>query len=121
MPIAPWSSFLNTSAFPRVRMVCRRLVSSPAHAKARGADIYIGCLSSLHAVCPKGKYLAFVSSIAESADPTHELDYALRLIEPIEERFMYVSPIYEPNEPGTRSKVFISKSYDASRSLFCTI
>eukprot|EP00708_Paratrimastix_pyriformis_P002859 GAFH01001617.1.p2 GENE.GAFH01001617.1~~GAFH01001617.1.p2 ORF type:complete len:500 (-),score=184.12 GAFH01001617.1:21-1409(-) len=80
----------------------------------RQNDVYVSVLSSVHAVCPKGKYLAFVSTTAETSDPTHELDSALRLLEPIEERFVYVTPMFVPNEPGTASKVFISKSYDSS-------
>lgn len=73
-------------------------------------------VSSAHNVCPKGYYIAIVSTIAESNANHHlELQPGLERLGKIEEQFMGPPiPIYEPLEDGTKDNIFISKSYDAS-------
>lgn len=80
------------------------------------ADIYIAMVSSAHNVCPKGYYIAIVSTIAESNANHHlELQPGLERLGRIEEQFMGPPiPIYEPIEDGSKDNIFISKSYDAS-------
>jgi Rab GDP dissociation inhibitor len=52
-------------------------------------DIYIACVSSAHNVCPKGYYIAIVSTIAESSANHHlELQPGLERLGKIEEQFM---------------------------------
>jgi Rab GDP dissociation inhibitor len=52
-------------------------------------DIYIACVSSAHNVCPKGYYIAIVSTIAESTSNHHlELQPGLERLGKIEEKFM---------------------------------
>jgi len=80
----------------------------------RRSDIYIGCISAPHNVVPKGKYVAIVSTTVETAEPIKELKPALDLLGPIAEQFVSVVDTYEPVEDGTKDKVFISKSYDAT-------
>eukprot|EP00163_Fabomonas_tropica_P015705 TRINITY_DN28531_c0_g1_i1.p1 TRINITY_DN28531_c0_g1~~TRINITY_DN28531_c0_g1_i1.p1 ORF type:complete len:452 (+),score=158.55 TRINITY_DN28531_c0_g1_i1:33-1358(+) len=80
----------------------------------RGHDIYISCVSYAHNVAAQGKYIAMVSTTAETANPESELDMGLALLGPIEEKFYDTQAIYEPLEDGTKDKVFISKSYDAT-------
>lgn len=82
----------------------------------RKHDIYIAMVSSAHNVCPKGYYIAIVSTIAEGGANHHlELQPGLERLGKIEEQFMGPPiPIYAPLEDGTKDKVFISKSYDAS-------
>ena len=59
----------------------------------RRADIYIAMVSSAHNVCPKGYYVAIVSTIAESSANHHlELQPGLDRLGKIEEQFM-VSPM----------------------------
>jgi len=73
-------------------------------------------VSSAHNVCPKGYYIAIVSTIAESSANHHlELQPGLDRLGKIEEKFMGPPiPIYAPLESGVNDNVFISKSYDAS-------
>ncbi|RCI09705.1 hypothetical protein L249_4094 [Ophiocordyceps polyrhachis-furcata BCC 54312] len=82
----------------------------------RKNDIYIACVSSAHNVCPKGYWIAIVSTIAETAANHHlELQPGLERLGKIEEQFMGPPiPVYEPLESGTKDKLFISKSYDAT-------
>lgn len=79
-------------------------------------DIYIAIVSSAHNVCPKGYYIAIVSTIAEGSANHHlELQPGFDRLGKIEERFMGPAiPLYEPLESGNRDRIFISKSYDAT-------
>lgn len=52
-------------------------------------DIYIACVSSAHNVCPKGYWIAIVSTIAETTANHHlELQPGLERLGKIEEQFM---------------------------------
>ena len=79
-------------------------------------DIYIAMVSSAHNVCPKGYYIAIVSTIAEGSANHHlELQPGLERLGKIEEMFMGPPiPIYAPLESGVNDNVFLSKSYDAT-------
>lgn len=82
----------------------------------RKNDIYIAMVSSAHNVCPRGYYIAIVSTIAETQANHHlELQPGLDRLGKIEEMFMGKPiPLYEPLESGVNDKIFISKSYDAT-------
>ncbi|KAL9058443.1 MAG: hypothetical protein Q9162_001738 [Coniocarpon cinnabarinum] len=82
----------------------------------RKNDIYIACVSSAHNVCPKGYWIAIVSTIAERDSNHHvELQPGFDRLGKIEEMFMGPPvPLYEPLESGQQDKIFISKSYDAT-------
>lgn len=73
-------------------------------------------VSSAHNVCPKGYYIAMVSTIAETDSNHHlELQPGFERLGKIEEKFMGAPiRIYEPLESGVNDQIFISKSYDAS-------
>ncbi|XXG99198.1 hypothetical protein Hte_005533 [Hypoxylon texense] len=88
----------------------------PQSQVGRKNDIYIACVSSAHNVCPKGYYIAIVSTIAETSANHHlELQPGLDRLGKIEEQFMGAPiPLYEPLEDGTKDNIFISKSYDAT-------
>jgi Rab GDP dissociation inhibitor len=88
----------------------------PQSQVGRKNDIYIACVSSAHSVCPKGYWVAIVSTIAESSANHHlELQPGIDRLGKIEEQFMGAPiPIYEPLEDGTKDNLFISKSYDAT-------
>lgn len=79
-------------------------------------DIYIAVVSSAHNVCPKGYYIAIVSTIAEGDSNHHlELQPGLDRLGKIEEKFMGPAiPLYEPLESGANDNIFLSKSYDAT-------
>lgn len=82
----------------------------------RKHDIYISMVSSAHNVCPKGYYIAIISTIAEGDSNHHvELQQGFDRLGKIEEKFMGAPiPLYEPLESGTSDNIFISKSYDAT-------
>ncbi|ORY00129.1 rab GTPase activator [Basidiobolus meristosporus CBS 931.73] len=80
----------------------------------RKHDIYIACVSSAHKVCPKDHYLAIVSTLVETDNPEEEIKAGLDLLGPITEKFVTISDLEEPVEDGTKSNIFISRSYDAS-------
>ncbi|KAI1816904.1 rab GDP-dissociation inhibitor [Poronia punctata] len=88
----------------------------PQSQVGRKNDIYIACVSSAHNVCPKGYYIAIVSTIAESTSNHHlELQPGLERLGKIEEQFMGPPiPLYEPIDDGRENHIFISKSYDAT-------
>jgi Rab GDP dissociation inhibitor len=73
-------------------------------------------VSSAHNVCPKGYYIAIVSTIAEGDANHHlELEPGFERLGAIEEKFFGPPiPIYEPLESGEKDNIFISKSYDAT-------
>ncbi|KTW28078.1 hypothetical protein T552_01939 [Pneumocystis carinii B80] len=79
----------------------------------RKHDIYIAMVSSVHNVCPKGYYLAIVSTIVETDNPHIEVEPGLNLLGPIAEKFIYVSDILEPIGDN-KDNIFVSKSYDAT-------
>lgn len=52
-------------------------------------DIYVACVSSAHNVCPKGYWIAIVSTIAETSANHHlELAPGIERLGRIEEQFM---------------------------------
>ncbi|KAI9902658.1 hypothetical protein N3K66_002010 [Trichothecium roseum] len=88
----------------------------PQSQVGRKNDIYIACVSSAHNVCPKGYYVAIVSTIAETSANHHlELQPGLERLGKIEEQFLGAPiPIYEPTNNGSSDNIFLSKSYDAT-------
>ncbi|MCJ1308263.1 Rab GDP dissociation inhibitor alpha [Agyrium rufum] len=88
----------------------------PQSQVGRKNDIYIAAVSSAHNVCPKGYYIAIVSTIAETNSNQHlELQPGLDRLGRIEEQFQGPPiPLYEPLESGVSDNIFISKSYDAT-------
>lgn len=57
-------------------------------------DIYVACVSSAHNVCPKGYWVAIVSTIAETTANHHvELQPGLDRLGAIEEQFMVSAPL----------------------------
>lgn len=67
-------------------------------------------------MCPKGYYIAIVSTLSETKSNHHlELAAGFERLGKIEERFMGPPiPIYEPLESGNQDGIYISRSYDAS-------
>lgn len=71
-------------------------------------------MSASHSICAKDYWVAIVSTIVETANPEAEVQVALSLLGPIREQFVSVVDLYEPVDDGTKSRVFITKSYDAT-------
>ncbi|XP_033470885.1 rab GDP dissociation inhibitor beta [Epinephelus lanceolatus] len=80
----------------------------------RKHDIYVCMISFAHNVAAQGKYIAIISTTVETNDPEKEIKPALDLLQPIEQKFVSISDLYEPSDMGTDSQIFISKSYDAT-------
>lgn len=78
----------------------------------RQSDIFVSMVSWAHCVAHKDKYIAIVSTKMETADPEKEIEPALRLLGPIENRFMNVSDLYAPTDDGSKDQVFVTESYD---------
>lgn len=88
----------------------------PQSQVGRKNDIYVAIVSSAHNVCPRGYYIAIVSTIAENSANHHlELQPGFERLGKIEEKFMGPAiPLYEPLESGMNDHIYISKSYDAT-------
>jgi hypothetical protein len=97
---------------------------------------YLFCCSYTHNVAPKGKFIAFVSTEAETDHPESELKPGIDLLGPVDEIFFDIYDRYEPvNEPSldncfisTVSAIFFflnaAASYDCVASPFlygCTL
>lgn len=86
----------------------------PQRQLGRKYDIYIACVSAAHNVCAAGHWVAIVSTIVETSAPERELDFALGLLGPIKERFVWETEMLEPLDDGRTSRLFVARSYDAT-------
>ncbi len=68
-------------------------------------DIYVCCMGQTNMVTPKEWYVALVSTTVETNNPENEIKPGLALLEPIYQKFVSVSDLYEPIDDGTKSKV----------------
>jgi Rab GDP dissociation inhibitor len=69
-------------------------------------------VSSAHAVCSKGLFIAMVSANVETSTPELEIRTAIDLLGPTLETFTHISTIYEPVSNGKADNLFITRSYD---------
>ncbi|XP_072509746.1 rab GDP dissociation inhibitor alpha-like [Notamacropus eugenii] len=86
----------------------------PQNQVSRKSDIYLCMISNAQKVAAEGKYIAMASTTVETAEPEKEIEPALRLLEPIDQKFVAISDLYEPTDDGLESQVFCSRSYDAT-------
>jgi len=86
----------------------------PQNQVNRRHDIYIAMVSSTHNVCAKEVFVAIVSTIVETDRPEQEIAPGLRLLGPIYEKFVTVSPLYTPISDGKDDNVYVTRSYDAT-------
>lgn len=80
----------------------------------RRHDIYICSVSAAHNVSSKGKWLAFVSTTAETNDPKSELEVAFKFLGPVEKKFIYTQDVFHPKDGLPADNIFVTKSYDAT-------
>lgn len=80
----------------------------------RKSDIYVMMVSHAHNVAHANKYIAIVSATVETAYPEREIQPAIDLLGPIENKFVSVSDLYEPLDNTFKDNLFITKSYDAT-------
>nr|CAD1818215.1 unnamed protein product [Ananas comosus var. bracteatus] len=82
---------------------------------------YVFCCSYTHNVAPRGKFIAFVSTEAETDNPEMELKPGIDLLGPVDELFFDTYDRFEPvNEPSL-DNCFISTSYDATTHFESTV
>jgi Rab GDP dissociation inhibitor len=86
----------------------------PQRQTGRHNDIYIGCVSSAHCVCPEGYYIAICSTVVETSTPEAELQPAFDLVGEIQHTYIKVYDTFSPNHDGRADNLYISKSYDAT-------
>ncbi|CAI5519937.1 unnamed protein product [Closterium sp. Naga37s-1] len=87
----------------------------------RKADMYVFCCSYSHCVAAKGKFIAFVSTSAETDDPKTELKPGVDLLGAVDEIFYDSYDVYEPTNDCTADNCFISKSYDPTTHFETTV
>ncbi|XP_026517821.2 rab GDP dissociation inhibitor alpha-like, partial [Terrapene carolina triunguis] len=77
----------------------------PQNQLGRKSDIYVCLVSWAHNVAAPGKFIAIVSTTVETSEPEREVEPALQLLEPIDQKFVAISDLYEPMDDGTESQV----------------
>ncbi|KAL6347465.1 hypothetical protein AAG906_025710 [Vitis piasezkii] len=86
----------------------------PQKQLGRKSDMYLFCCSYSHNVAPKGKYIAFVTTEAETDQPEVELKRGVDLLGPVDEIFYETYDRFEPKNDHEVDHCFISTSYDAT-------
>ncbi len=74
-------------------------------------------------VTPKEWYVALVSTTVETNTPEKEILPGLALLEPIYQKFVTVSDLYEPIDDGTTNKVrefFFREILFNRKTIFCS-
>lgn len=99
---------------PETNNVKSAQIIIPARQLDRNNDTYISMVSSDHAICAQGLYVATVATIVETDQPEAEIQPALNLLGGILEMFVTVTQLYDPLENGMKSNLWITKSYDPS-------
>jgi Rab GDP dissociation inhibitor len=84
----------------------------PQRQTGRKSDIYIMVVSSEHAACKEGFYLAIISATQETNNPEAELGVAFDIIGPTKEKFFYINPMYEPAQEAVTDNIYITKTLD---------
>lgn len=69
---------------------------------------YLFCCSYSHNVAPNGKYIAFVTTEAETNNPEEELKPGIDLLGPVDEIFFDTYDRYEPTNQHDVDSCFIS-------------
>lgn len=57
-------------------------------------DIYVCMISYAHNVAAQGKYIAIVSTTVETSEPEAEIEPALELLEPIDQKSAFLHFIH---------------------------
>ena len=80
----------------------------------RKNDLYVSVVGNAHQVTGKGKFAAIVSTVCETDKPADEVRFGVALLGELLAKFDNITDTYEPVADGAKSRVFITKSYDAS-------
>ncbi|KAK9061813.1 hypothetical protein SSX86_018996 [Deinandra increscens subsp. villosa] len=93
----------------------------PQKQLGRKSDMYLFCCSYSHNVAPKGKFIAFVTTEAETDNPETELKPGIDLLGPVDQIFFDTYDRYEPVNQGEEDNCYISTSYDATTHFESTV
>ncbi|CAN0921289.1 Guanosine nucleotide diphosphate dissociation inhibitor At5g09550 [Linum grandiflorum] len=93
----------------------------PQKQLGRKSDMYLFCCSYAHNVAAKGKYIASVSTEAETDNPETELKPGVALLGPLDEIFYDSYDRYVPTNTKDTDNCFISASYDATSHFETTV
>ncbi|XP_072995059.1 guanosine nucleotide diphosphate dissociation inhibitor At5g09550 [Typha latifolia] len=93
----------------------------PQKQLGRKSDMYVFCCSYAHNVAPKGKYIAFVSTEAETDKPEVELKPGIDLLGPVDEILFDIYDRYEPINNPSEDNCYVSTSYDATTHFESTV
>ncbi|CAL1370426.1 unnamed protein product [Linum trigynum] len=95
----------------------------PQKQLGRKSDMYLFCCSYAHNVAAKGKYIASVSTEAETDNPEAELKPGVDLLGPLDEIFYDSYDRYVPTNTADHEEdnCFISTSYDATSHFETTV
>lgn len=66
-----------------------------------------------HCVVKKGYFLAIISTVVETNNPTEELKPAFEIIGDVLDTFITISDEYIPTDTSFSDNVFVTKSFDA--------
>lgn len=99
---------------PNTRDALSTQIIIPQNQVNRKSDIYVSLVSNTHQVCAQRWFTAMVSTKVETNNPELEIKPGLDLLGPIKQKFVSISDYFEPVDDGKESKLFISKSYDAT-------
>merc|ERR1711936_629581 len=100
--------------FPNTKDALSTQIIIPQKQVGRKSDIYVTMVSYTHQVASKGWFIAMVSTTVETDNPEAECQPGLALLGPVKQKFIQISDVFEANDDGTSSQLFISKSYDAT-------
>ncbi|CAN1141729.1 Guanosine nucleotide diphosphate dissociation inhibitor At5g09550 [Linum perenne] len=93
----------------------------PQKQLGRKSDMYLFCCSYAHNVAGKGKYIASVSTEAETDNTEAELKPGVDLLGPLDEIFYDSYDRYVPTNTNVDDNSFISTSYDATSHFETTV
>ncbi|XP_061367722.1 guanosine nucleotide diphosphate dissociation inhibitor At5g09550-like [Gastrolobium bilobum] len=105
----------NTNDSPSAQVIL------PQKQLGRKSDMYLFCCSYSHNIAPKGKYIAFVTTEAETDNPEEELKPGIDLLGPVDEIFIETYDRFEPTNQPDVDSCFISTSYDPTTHFETTV
>lgn len=97
---------------PHTKKASSLQIIIPQRQTGRKSDIYVMVVSSEHAACKEGYYLAIVSATQETNNPEAELAPAFDIIGPVKEKFMTITPMYEPTSENVTDNVYVTRTLD---------
>eukprot|EP00933_Yihiella_yeosuensis_P080795 TRINITY_DN94287_c0_g1_i1.p1 TRINITY_DN94287_c0_g1~~TRINITY_DN94287_c0_g1_i1.p1 ORF type:complete len:463 (-),score=110.09 TRINITY_DN94287_c0_g1_i1:433-1821(-) len=99
-----------TTSDGKPAMSCQIIL--PQKQLKRKSDIFVLMVSHAHCIAAPGKYVAIVSTVVETASPEKEIEPGLKLLGPINQKFVQVSEIRVPCTDGAKDGVYVTSTYD---------